>query len=100
VDKVRAGIRQERTGILADREGLNVFKDSNNVALIEAFLRVVKLEFGIENSALVTACAVIVNDNTGVVDYKMSVYKVTHNVMLILCYFWEFSFFLRSPRIL
>jgi hypothetical protein len=65
VDKVRARTTQERTGILADRVGLNVFKESNNVALIEAFFRMVKLELGIEKSALVTACAVIVNDNTG-----------------------------------
>jgi hypothetical protein len=46
VDKVRARTTQESTGILAERVGLNVFKESNNVALIEAFFRVVKLEFG------------------------------------------------------
>ncbi len=57
MDKVRAGIRQESTGILADRVGLNVFKESNNVALVVAFFRVVKLEFGKAKSALVIAYA-------------------------------------------
>jgi hypothetical protein len=57
VDKVRAGIRQESTGILAERVGLNVFKESNNVAFIITFFRVVKLEFGKEKSALVIAYA-------------------------------------------
>ena len=65
MDKVRAGSGEEGAGILADRVGLNVFKESNNVALVVAFFRMVKLEFGKEKSALVTACAVIVNDNTG-----------------------------------
>jgi hypothetical protein len=44
VDKVGTGIREEEAGILADRVGGDVFKESNNVALIITPFRVVKLE--------------------------------------------------------
>jgi hypothetical protein len=61
VDKIRTRISQERAGILADRVGWNVFKESNNVALIVTSFRVVKLQFQKEKSSLVSVKAVTGN---------------------------------------
>ncbi len=55
VDKVGTGIREEEAGILADRVGGDVFKESNNVALIITPFRVVKLEHWKDNLFYVKA---------------------------------------------